>query len=95
MEWRRIVNKTELIDEMEKVLDSKKEAKLALECILSCITDALKKNEPVTLTGFGTFKVSERKARTVKNIQTGKMMAVKAKKVPKFTPGKNLKDSVN
>ena len=89
------MNKTELINEMEKVLNSKKEAKLALESILSSITDALKKNDTVTLTGFGTFKVSNRKAREVKNIQTGKMMKVKAKKVPKFVPGKNLKEAVN
>ena len=89
------MNKTELIDEMGKVLQSKKEAKMALESLLSCVTEALKNDDSVTLTGFGTFKVTKRKARTVKNIQTGKMMAVKAKNVPKFTSGKNLKDSVN
>ena len=89
------MNKTELIEEMGKVLNSKKDAKLALESLLSGIAGALKKSETVTLTGFGTFKVSQRKARTVKNIQTGKNMKVKAKKVPKFTPGKNLKGAVN
>ena len=89
------MNKTELIDELEKVLSSKKEARLALESILSSITDALKKKEAVTISGFGTFKVTERKARTVKNIQTGKMMDVEAKNAPKFVPGKNLKDAVN
>ena len=89
------MNKTEMIDELEKVLSSKKEAKLALESILSSISTALKNNETVTLTGFGTFKVAERKAREVKNIQTGKMMKVKAKKVPKFVPGKKLKEMVN
>ena len=89
------MNKTQLIDEMEKVLNSKKEAKLALESILSSIAGALKKNETVTLTGFGTFKIANRKAREMKNIQTGKMMKVKAKKVPKFVPGKGLKEAVN
>jgi|WetSurSiteA1Bulk_404760.scaffolds.fasta_scaffold295748_1 DNA-binding protein HU-alpha len=89
------MNKTELIDEMEKALNSKKEAKLALESLLSAITHALKEKDTVTLTGLGTFKVTHRKARTVKNIQTGKIMPVKAKHAPKFTPGKKLKDAIN
>jgi nucleoid DNA-binding protein len=49
----------------------------------------------VTLVGFGTFKVAERKARTGRNPQTGKKMKIEAKSVPKFVPGKALKDAVN
>ena len=89
------MNKTELINELEKGLDSKAKAKAVLESLLSGITDALKKGDSVTLTGFGTFKVTERKARTIKNIQTGKSLKVKAKKVPKFVPGKALKEGIN
>ena len=88
------MNKTELINELEKGLESKVQAKTVLESMLAAITDALKKGDAVTLTGFGTFKVTERKARTIKNIQTGKSLKVKAKKVPKFVPGKALKESV-
>ena len=88
------MNKTELINELEKGLASKVQAKAVLESMLSAITDALKKGDDVTLTGFGTFKVTERKERTIKNIQTGKSLKVKAKKVPKFVPGKALKDSI-
>jgi DNA-binding protein HU-beta len=48
----------------------------------------------VTLVGFGTFKVAKRSARNGRNPQTGKPIKIKAKKVPKFTAGKALKDSV-
>ena len=82
------MNKTELINELEKTLDSKVQAKAVLESLLSGITDALTKGDSVTLTGFGTFKVTERKARTIKNIQTGKNLKVKAKKSPDLFPAK-------
>jgi DNA-binding protein HU-beta len=48
----------------------------------------------VTLVGFGTFSVSKRAARTGRNPQTGKPIKIAAKKVPKFTAGKALKDAV-
>ena len=89
------MNKTELIDELAKGLDSKIQATAALESILSSITDTLRAGDSVTLTGFGTFKVTERKARTMKNIQTGEELKVKAKKAPKFVPGKLLKGAIN
>ena len=55
------MNKADLIDEVAKVLNSKKEAKEAVECVLSTITNTMKKEEAVTLVGFGTFKVDNRK----------------------------------
>ena len=58
------------------------------------ITKALKKNDTVTLVGFGTFKVDKRKARKGRNPQTGETIKIKAKKVPKFVAGKTLKDAV-
>lgn len=88
------MTKAELINEMAKTLSSQKEAKKVLESMLSTITQALKKGDTVTISGFGTFKVSERKARTGRNPQTGKEMIIKPKNVPRFVPGKNLKDSV-
>jgi len=78
-----------------KIVSTKKEAKEAVECVLGSITKSLKKKQSVTLIGFGTFKVDKRKARKGRNPQTGETMKIKAKKVPKFVPGKALKDAVN
>jgi DNA-binding protein HU-beta len=91
----RKMNKADLVDEVAKVVDSKKQAQEAVETVLSTITKALKKKEPVTLVGFGTFKVTQRKARQGRNPQTGEAIKISAKSVPKFVPGKALKDSVN
>jgi len=88
------MNKTDLINEVAKVVKTQKEAQAAVDCVLSSITDALKKGEAVTLIGFGTFKVSERKARKGRNPQTGAEIQIAARKLPKFVPGKALKDSV-
>jgi DNA-binding protein HU-beta len=89
------MNKADLIDEVAKIVSSKKEAKEAVECVLSTITSTLKKQEAVTLIGFGTFKVDDRKARTGRNPRTGEPIEIKAKKVPKFVAGKALKDAIN
>lgn len=88
------MNKGDLINEVAKVVSVKKEAQAAVDCVFSTITDALKKNEKVTLIGFGTFKVVERKARTGKHPQTGKPIEIKGKSLPKFLPGKALKDAL-
>ncbi len=90
------MNKGDLINEVKKELGtSNKEAKQAVETVLSTITNALEKQQIVTLIGFGTFKVDNRSARTGRNPMTGETIEIKAKKVPKFVPGKGLKDAVN
>ena len=89
------MNKGDLVKEVAKVVCTKKEAQAAVDCVFSTITKALKKKDPVTLIGFGTFKVAQRKARKGRNPQTGQEMTIKAKKVPKFSPGKALKDAVS
>ena len=88
------MNKGDLVDEVAKVVGTKKEAQAAVECVLSSITKALKKGDAVTLVGFGTFKVTKRKARMGRNPQTGEEIKIKASKAPKFTPGKSLKEGV-
>ena len=88
------MNKTDLIEEVAKVTCSKKEALLAVDATLAAIQKALKKGNAVTLVGFGTFRVSKRKARTGRNPQTGKAIRIAAKKVPVFKAGKGLKDAV-
>jgi len=89
------MNKGDLVKEVAKVVSTKKEAQAAVDCVFSTITNALKKKDAVTLIGFGTFKVAQRNARKGRNPQTGQEMTIKAKKVPKFVPGKALKDAVS
>jgi nucleoid DNA-binding protein len=55
----------------------------------------LKKNEAVQIVGFGSFKVNKREARKGRNPQTGQEIQIAARKVPKFVPGKALKDAIN
>jgi nucleoid DNA-binding protein len=88
------MNKGDLVEAVAKVVGKKKLAEETIGCVLESIEKALKKGESVTLVGFGTFKVAKRAARTGRNPQTGKPIKIKAKKVPKFTAGKKLKDAV-
>ena len=89
------MNKGDLINEVAKVVSTKKEAQASVDCIFSSITKALKKKDTVTLVGFGTFKVDKRKARIGRNPRTGEAIKIKARNVPKFSAGKALKDAVN
>jgi len=88
------MNKGDLINEVAKVVSTKKEAQEAVDCVFSSITRALKKGDTVTLVGFGTFKVTRRKARKGRNPQTGEEIDIKASKAAKFTAGKSLKEAV-
>jgi nucleoid DNA-binding protein len=89
------MNKGDLINEVAKVVNTKKEAQAAIDCVFSSITKALKKNDPVTVVGFGTFKVSKRKARKGRNPKTGEEIKIKASKAPKFVASKAFKDTLN
>ena len=73
---------------------SKAAAEKALNSFTGNVTDTLKKGEKITLTGFGTFSVVERKARKGRNPQTGDDITIPATNVVKFKTGKNLKDTV-
>lgn len=89
------MNKTELIDHIASQADiSKAAAGRALDAVVSGIRTSLKKGNSVTLVGFGTFAVSKRAARTGRNPRTGEAIKIKAARVPKFRPGKGLKDSL-
>jgi len=88
------MNKGDIVNEVAKVVSTKKEAQAAVDCVFSTITSALKKNDTVTLIGFGAFKVAQRNARTGRNPQTGAEIKIGAKKVAKFVAGKALKDAV-
>ena len=88
------MNKADLVNEVAKVVSSKKEAQAAVDALFSIIQDSLVRKESVTLVGFGTFKVGERKARTGRNPQTRQEIRIPAKNVVKFVPGKSLKDAL-
>ena len=90
------MNKAELIAAVAaKTGDTKKSAEVALNAILSSITDSLKKGEKVQLVGFGSFEVRKRAARKGRNPQTKEEIKIPASKAPVFKAGKALKDKVN
>ncbi|HEX6881566.1 MAG TPA: HU family DNA-binding protein [Terriglobales bacterium] len=90
------MNKADLIDKIAASTGiSKSNAAMAIDTMIDSFTAALKKNERVTLVGFGTFAVSQRKARNGRNPQTGAVIKIAARKVAKFTPGIELKKAVN
>ncbi|HEY4073789.1 MAG TPA: HU family DNA-binding protein [Herbaspirillum sp.] len=90
------MNKTELIEHIANEAEISKAASTrALDALIGAVKKTLKKNGSVTLVGFGTFSVGKRAARTGRNPRTGEAIKIKAAKVPKFKPGKGLKDAVN
>ena len=90
------MNKSDLVASMASAADiSKADAEKSLNGALSAITGALKKGDKVTLVGFGTFNVVQRKASVGRNPRTGESINIPASKQPKFKAGKGLKDSVN
>ena len=90
------MNKTELVAAMaDQAGISKKDAEAAVKAFTDVVTDELKKDGKVQLVGFGTFEVSKRAAREVRNPQICKVMQIAASKAPKFKAGKALKDAVN
>lgn len=90
------MNKGDLIDRVSADAGiSKAQADRAIDSVLGGITDSLRKGERVTLVGFGTFGVSQRKARKGRNPQTNEMIKIPATKSVRFSAGKKLKEVVN
>jgi DNA-binding protein HU-beta len=97
--WRAIeeafMNKQDLINKIAKDVDiSKANASAAVESLIDGITRSLKKGQSITFVGFGTFKTSQRKARTARNPQTGDPISIPKRRVVRFTAGKALKTAV-
>ena len=90
------MTKAELVSQVRNKagLASKASAEKAVNNLLELIVDALVNGDKLTLTGFGTFSVRTRAERTGRNPRTGNPVTITARKVVKFTPGKNLKDAV-
>lgn len=90
------MNKADLIDKISGAANlSKTQAATAIDALVDGVTLALKKGDRVTLVGFGTFAVSQRKARNGRNPQTGSVIKIAARKVARFSPGVELKKAVN
>jgi len=90
------MNKAELIDKIAKDADiTKAEANEALDSFTNTVIGSLKKGDRVTLVGFGTFSVSDRAARNGRNPQTGEVIKIKARKVPKFKAGKEFSTRIS
>jgi DNA-binding protein HU-beta len=90
------MNKQDLITKIVKDTGITKTAAAAtLESVLDAITKALKKGDSITFVGFGTFKTSQRKARTARNPQTGAAIKIPKRRVVRFVAGKALKTTVN
>lgn len=90
------MNKTELVNAVaEKTSMKKVDAEAAVKATIEAISEELVNGGNVTLIGFGTFSVVDKKARNGKNPRTGEAIEIAAKKVPKFKPGKALADNVN
>ena len=90
------MNKNDLIAAVAASTNlSKTDAANAIDSMLKVITKSLKKKQEVRLVGFGTFAVTTRAARTGRNPRTGAAIKIKKAKVPKFRPGKALKDALN
>jgi DNA-binding protein HU-beta len=90
------MTKADLIGAMaSKAGISRAAAEKALKAFTDGVTGALKKGGKVSLVGFGSFEVSKRGARKGRNPRTGAEIKIKASKVPRFRPGRSLKDAVN
>lgn len=90
------MNKSELINHIAVSAGiTKTQATAALQAVETGVIDTLANGGQVVLTGFGTFKVTDRAARTGRNPKTGEEIQIAATKVPTFKAGKGFKDAVN
>jgi len=89
------VTKSEFVEQVADRADlSKKQADEAVKAFLETIEETLKRGSDVTFSGFGKFHVAERSAREGRNPSTGEKIQIKASKVPRFTAGSGLKNSL-
>ena len=89
------MNKTDLIGAIASSAGlTKVQAEKAVNAYHETVRNSIQSGDSVSIVGFGTFTVAERKAKTGRNPRTGAVLTIKAAKIPKFKPGKALKDSV-
>jgi DNA-binding protein HU-beta len=89
------MNKGDIIEAVfNKIGGTKKAAEDAVDVVFDSITKTLSQGQDVSVSGFGTFLVKDRAARTARNPRTGETVNVPKTRVPKFRAGKGLKDAV-
>jgi DNA-binding protein HU-beta len=88
------MKKKDLVSELAKVTDSKKQAIMAVEILINTIKKTLKKRDKVFISDFGTFSVLKRKARKGRNPKTGEAIKIATKFIPRFKPAKAFKKAV-
>ena len=90
------MNKADLIEQIAQAAEiSKSAAERAVDALVGAVTSRLRKDEMVTLVGFGTFYAGKRAARVGRNPRTGAELQISAARLPKFRAGKALKDAIN
>jgi integration host factor subunit beta len=90
------MTKADLVDEVIRVSSlSKKQAEIIVNTVFDSIVEALTHDDKIELRGFGSFRVRRRRSRQGRNPKTGDRVAVPAKRIPYFKPGKELKDLIN
>lgn len=90
------MNKTEFVDAVAERADvPKSDAAKIVDALVDVVGEQLKSGEQITLVGFGTFLVSKREARKGRNPRTGEEIDIPASNVPRFKPGKALKETIN
>jgi integration host factor subunit beta len=90
------MTKADLVDEVIRVSSlSKKQAEIIVNTVFDSIVEALTHDDKIELRGFGSFRVRRRRSRQGRNPKTGDRVAVPAKRIPSFKPGKELKDLIN
>ena len=89
------MNKQDVVAKLAKDTKiTKTTAAAAIDSLIDSITKSLKKGDPVSFVGFGTFKISNRKARIARNPRTGAPIKIPKRRVPRFSAGKALKQAV-
>lgn len=89
------MNKAEIVEAMSNITNATKaDSEKALDAFINVVSNNINSDDGVKLVGFGTFSVSDRKARMGRNPQTGEEIQIPARKVPVFRPGKELKKAV-
>ena len=88
------MNRQGLVKEIASLTSTKKQAQEIVDKVFDTIKECLKRREPVAISGFGTFKVKETKARVGRNPRTGETVQIPARKKIAFRASKELKNSI-
>jgi integration host factor subunit beta len=90
------MTKADLVEEVARVSQlTKKHSEVIVNTVFQSIIEALNQDEKIELRGFGSFRIRHRRSRLGRNPKTGDRVAVPAKRIPYFKPGKELKDLIN